>query len=125
MSISAQYASTPNCGVGQVSVANASRDGTGTINTVFTAGASGSRIDTVTVKSTGTVTDGMVRLYIHDGVNARLYTEVPIVATIPSASVAAFETGIKLDLVIPTGYSLRASTEKAETFNVIAVGGDF
>lgn len=125
MSATPQYATTPKCGIGQVSVANANRDGTGTIVTVLTAGASGSRIDTVTVKATGTVTDGMVRLYIHDGVNARLYTEVPIVATTPSASVAAFETGIKLDLVIPTGYSLRASTEKAETFNVIAVGGDF
>lgn len=125
MAVTAQYAATPKVGVAQISTANANRDGTGTLGTVITAGASGSRVDTVTVKATGTVTNGMVRLFVHDGTNARLYTEVPVVATTPSASAPTFETGIRLDLVLPVNYSLRASTEAAETFNIIAVGGDF
>lgn len=120
-----QYAGAPKSGIGQVSVANANRDGTGTLATVFTAGAAGSRIDNVIVKAVATVTAGMVRLYLHDGVNARLLTEIPVDATTPSASVPTFEDGAVLDIAIPSGYSLRASTHNAETFNIIAFGGDF
>lgn len=132
MSTSAQYASTPKCGVGQVSVANTNRDGTGTIVTVFSAGASGSRIDAINIKATGTTTAGMIRLFIHDGTDARLLTEVPVVALTPSGTLPSWEAQLNtntmtqvLPLVLPTGYSLRAATNNAETFNVIALGGDF
>lgn len=132
MSTSAQYASTPKCGVGQVSVANTNRDGTGTIGTIFTAGASGSRIDAIDLKAVGTTTAGMIRLFIHDGANARLLTEVPVIAITPSGTLPSWETQLNtntmtqvLPLILPTGYSLRASTHNAETFNVIAIGGDF
>lgn len=132
MSTSAQYASTPKCGVGQVSVANTNRDGTGAIVTVFSAGASGSRIDAIDLKAVGTTTAGMIRLFIHDGTNARLLTEVPVTAITPSGTLPSWEAQLNtntmtqvLPLVLPTGYSLRAATNNAETFNVIALGGDF
>ena len=132
MSTSAQYVSTPKCGVGQVSVANTNRDGTGTIVTVFSAGASGSRIDAIDLKAVGTTTAGMIRLFIHDGTNARLLTEVPVIAITPSGTLPSWEAQLNtntmtqvLPLVLPTGYSLRAATNNAETFNVIALGGDF
>lgn len=132
MSTSAQYASTPKCGVGQVSVANTNRDGTGTIVTVFSAGASGSRIDAIDLKAVGTTTAGMIRLFIHDGTNARLLTELPVLALTPSATLPSWEAQLTtnnmsqvLPVILPTGYSLRASTHNAETFNVIAIGGDF
>lgn len=132
MSTSAQYASIPKCGVGQVSVANTNRDGTGTIVTVFSAGASGSRIDAIDLKAVGTTTAGMVRLFIHDGADARLLTEVPVIALTPSGTLPSWEAQLNtntmtqvLPLVLPTGYSLRAATNNAETFNVIALGGDF
>lgn len=132
MATQAQYAATPRCGVGQVSVANTNRDGTGTIVTVFSAGASGSRIDAIDLKAVGTTTAGMIRLFIHDGVNARLLTEVPVMAITPSGTLPSWEAQLNtntmtqvLPLVLPTGYSLRAATNNAETFNVIALGGDF
>ncbi len=132
MSTSAQYASIPKCGVGQVSVANANRDGTGTIVTVFSAGASGSRIDAIDLKAVGTTTAGMVRLFIHDGADARLLTEVPVIALTPSGTLPSWEAQLNtntmtqvLPLVLPTGYSLRAATNNAETFNLLAFGGDF
>jgi len=132
MSTSAQYASTPKCGIGQISTANTNRDGTGTIGTIFTAGASGSRIDAINIKATGTTTAGMIRLFIHDGVDARLLTEVPVMALTPSGTLPSWEAQLNtntmtqvLPLVLPTGYSLRAATNNAETFNVIALGGDF
>ncbi|MEN9885488.1 MAG: hypothetical protein RL758_66 [Pseudomonadota bacterium] len=126
------YAAAPKCGIAQISTANTARDGTGTIGTVFTAAATGSRIDAINIKATGTTTAGMIRLFIHDGSTSRLIDEVPVLATTPSATVPSFEVNLNtntmahfLPIILPNGFSLRASTNNAETFNVIAFGGDF
>lgn len=128
----ANYAATPKYAVAQISTANTARDGTGTIGTVFSAGASGSRIDAINLKATGTTTAGMIRLFIHDGATARLLSEVPVIAVTPSGTSPAWEAQLNtntmtqiLPIILPTGYSLRAATNNAETFNVLAMGGDF
>lgn len=110
-----------------ISTANTGRDGTGTIGTVYTAGAQGSLIELIRVIATGTTTAGMVRLFLHDGANARLYTEIPVTAITPSATVEAFEAEYvpTKPLVLPTGWSLRASTHNAEEFVVRATGGNY
>lgn len=127
MSTSAQYAATPKTAVAQVSTANTTRDGTGTLATVFTAGASGSRIDDIAIIATGTTTAGMVRLFLHDGTNARLWREVAVSAITPSGTVSPFSSLLgNVALVLQTGWSLRASTHNAETFNVLVTrAGDF
>jgi hypothetical protein len=127
MSATANYASTPRAAVGQVSVANTARDGTGTLATIFTAGASGSRVDDIVITATGTTTAGMVRLFVHDGTNARLWQEVQVNAATPSGTVPAFTaTLLNQALILPNGWSLRASTNNAETFNVLVDrAGDF
>lgn len=135
MSTNANFAASPRVGLGQVSVANANRDGSGTLATIFSGGANGSLVDKVTAKATGTTTAGMIRYYLHDGTNARLIYEKTVDAITPSAIVAAWtetapvvEVGGSNDvfpLMVPNGYSLRASTEKGETFNICAQGGDF
>lgn len=132
MSTTAQYASTPKTAIASVSTANTARNGTGTIATIFTAGASGSRIERVVVVAQGTTTAGMIRLFIHDGTTAWLYDEIPVSAITPSGTVPSFSATLQafsnpdlMPLTLPTGYSLRAATNNAETFNVIAVGGDF
>lgn len=132
MTTQANYASTPRCAMAQISTANTNRDGTGTIVTVFTAGSNGSRIERVVVEATGTTTAGMVRLFINDGSNSRLYYELPIAAVTPSGTTAAANASVStvsapsmMPIVLPSGFSLRAATNNAETFNVIAIGGDF
>lgn len=131
MASTPQYAATPKCGIVAISTANTARDGTGTIGTVFTAGTSGSRIDGVVVKATNTTTAGTIRLFIHNGTTAYLIEEFKVRANTVSATNPSFEWKINASntpelfpIVLPTGYSLRASTEKAETFNVVAFGGD-
>lgn len=120
MSASPSYVGTPKSYQGQLSAANANRDGTGTVVTVATAGTNGLRIDDITIKAQATTTAGMVRLFLHDGTNYRLWREVLVSAITPSATVAAFEEELKdLALVLEDGWSLRASTEKAEVINVI------
>jgi predicted ThiF/HesA family dinucleotide-utilizing enzyme len=120
------FANVPRAAVGTLSAANANRDGTGTIVTVFTAGASGSKIEEVSIVPAGTTTAGMVRLYLHDGTTAHLLSETAIAARTPSATVPVTVTTITYEnLVLPSGWSLRASTHAAESFKVCAFGGDF
>ena len=134
MAITPNFAAIPKVGTGALSVANTNRDGTGTIVTLFTAGSSGSRIDSIVIQATATTTAGMVRLFIHDGTNARLYDEVPVFAVTPAASVPAWSVALgnnaplstgRYPLMLPSGSSLRASTHNAEAFNVHVIGGDF
>lgn len=131
MATSPAYASAPKLWMGQVTAANTNRDGTGTIVTLGTAPAAGSRLEGVIVQATGTTTSGMVRLYVHDGANARLLLELPVTAVTPSGTQPAWAAQANANtmsqlfpLVLPSGYSLRASTHNAETFNVIGCAGD-
>jgi hypothetical protein len=126
MASTPSYIGTPKIGVAQISTANTNRDGTGTIGTVFTAGSSGSRIERVVVVAPGTTTAGVIRLFIHDGTNYRLYREILVTAITPSTTIEVYRAELVLnDFILPNGYSLRASTHNAETFNVEAFGGDF
>lgn len=125
MASTPQFASSPKVGIGSLSSSNTNLNGSGTLVTVFSAGASGSKINEVVVQATGTVTAGIVRIFVHDGTSGYLFDEFPITATIPSSSSSAFRLNRIYDnLVIPTGYSLRATTANAETFNVLVWGAD-
>ena len=112
---------------GQVTTANANLDGTGAVVTVVTAGANGSLIELIRLKATVTTTGGMVRVFIHDGTNFRLYHEIPVTAATPSATVAAYAAEYlpTTPLVLPTGYTLRFSTANSEAINVVCSGGDY
>ncbi|MBT8200074.1 MAG: hypothetical protein KJO36_06120 [Acidimicrobiia bacterium] len=119
------FASSVVHAVGQVSTANANRDGTGTITTVYTVDNSGGAIvDLVRVVATGTTTAGMVRIYLNDGSNTRMVKEITVDAvtasgTVPADSSAWVPIG---DLILEDAHSIRASTENAEEFNVFVFG---
>jgi len=129
MSTSAQYASTVRAAtVALTATANTNRDGaTGVYTTIFAAGSSGSRIDDVYIVASGTTTAGVIRLFVHNGTAGFLWQEILVTATTPSTTVAVWSyTLLNQGLVIPTGYSLRASTNNAEGFNVLVTrAGDF
>lgn len=112
-----------------IATANTHLDGTGTLGTVITGASNGTRVQKITIKSLGTTTAGMVRLFLFDGTNTRLWQEVPVTAITASATVASFSAVILLGgetaLTLPNGYSLQAATEKAEGFAVIAEGGNY
>jgi hypothetical protein len=127
MATAAQYASTVRTAQAQVSTANTNRNGTGTIATVFTAGSSGSRIDDIYITATGTTTAGVVRLFLNDGTNTWLFEEILVTAITPSTTVQVFQSvQLNLSLILANGWSLRASTNNAETFNIqVTRAGDF
>lgn len=124
MSANPQFAATIASAGAAVSTANTGRDGTGTLATVLTAGASGSRVDDLAIVAQGTTTTGMVRLYLSDGATHRLWKEVSVSAVTPSGTVPAFAAYLSgLGLLLKSGWSLRASTHNAESFNVLVTNG--
>lgn len=125
-----RFADTPFCDMATISTANTNRDGTGTIGTIHTAGTNGSLINRIIVEATGTTTAGIVRLFIYTGSSYFLWKEVLVSATTPSGTVAAFtseldSTDFGTDFMLPSGYSIRASTHNAESFNIIVLGASY
>jgi len=125
------FATTPRIGAASVSTANTNRDGTGTIATVFTAGASGSKIERVVVKATADPADGVVILWLvlDSGPTWYMFDEFDTGdPAAGSTTVAAYrEERAYSDLVLPAGYSLRAQNTvalTAGTFSVLAFGAD-
>jgi hypothetical protein len=138
MATTAQFIGSPRSAAATISTANTAFDGTGTIVTVFTAGAAGARIERVVIEATATSTAGLVNLFFstdsaaNTAANTHLYDNTPIAAVTPSATVApasavrSNETAPQLwPLILGPGQTLRASTTVANSLRVTAVGGDY
>lgn len=126
MASSPSFTATPRTERALISTANTNRDGTGIIVNLFTAGASGSRVERITISATSTTTAGMIRLYIFDGTNTDLIREMPVIAITPSTTTTSYYQQLgSLAMILSNGKSLRVSTNNAENFRVIAEGGDF
>lgn len=133
MATSAQYASTPKIGSALLTTADTSLTAPTTVGTVFTAGASGSRIDYIDIQGVATTSAGIVNLFIFDGTNYFLYIQVPVIPITSSTTAVAFSSVLSsngnaniLPINLPTGFSLRATTSTAQTgIRVTASGGDY
>lgn len=127
MSATPVFIGVPKTWLAQVTAANTNRDGTGTLVTIATAGASGSRIDSIEAQAIVTTTAGMIRFFLFDGASNRLWREMAVSAITPSGTVQAFRDALALleGLSLPVGWALKASTHNAEAANIVARGGDF
>ena len=121
------FVSAPNNQLGQVTVANTARDGSGTTVTVWTPGANGSVLSKVIIEVPGTSVVDVIRLFWSDGVNARLYQELLVTAITPSTTVACFRLEYipSTPEVYPSGWTLNASTNQGQTTNVTVLGGNY
>src|SRR5690348_5702893 len=114
---------TAKTGMVQISTANSGLDGSGTIGLVIQAGGSGCLIKSVMVKAITDVTEGMIRLFVDDNNGTKELLKEIYVPKITKASInKAFETRVELNFMLKANYKLQASTQNAETFNVIAEG---
>jgi hypothetical protein len=126
MAAAPNFAATVRFSAANIATADTSRTSPTNVGTVFTAGSSGSRIDEVNIISTGTTTAGVVRLWVYTGSTYYLLSETIVTAITPSTTLAVFSsTSTFNNLMLPSGHSLRATTNNSESFNVIAFGGDF
>jgi hypothetical protein len=115
------FAATPVGFMARLSVANANRDGTtGTYAEVVGITATPTRIDDFTIQAIATTTAGMIRLFISNGTLTHLIREYTVTAVTASATVPAWEIeAVNQSIILPVGWSLKASTEKAESFNIV------
>lgn len=125
MAATPSFASTPRVGIGQLTTANTNINGSGVIVNLLTSSSTGTKINEIIIKAYGTVTAGMIRFYTFDGTSNYLFDEIGVSAATPSSTSQTFLGGKTYDnLVLPSGYSIRASTFNSENFNVIVLGAD-
>lgn len=137
------YPLTPKVSWGNVLSANTAKDGTGTVVTVFTAGANGSRIDQIKVRALGTNVATVLRFFINNGstnataANNTLIHEVTIPATTLSEIAALTDTDVLIAKddgkvavpipYLPAGYKINVviGTTIAAGLQVTVHGGDY
>lgn len=125
-----QFASVVNVDSGLVpATADTSRTGPTNSTTVFTAGASGSKVESITIQGVGTTVAGVVCLFRVQGGVFCLIDEFVIAAVTPSTTVPAHREVRNYDnLVLKTGATLAVTTQIAgnqSLVRVTAFGADF
>jgi len=117
---------TANTGSCLIATANTNLDGTGTMGSLIVGAGNGTLVQTITIQAVQSTTRGMVRLFLMD--SEPTFTKLIAEIDIPSKSVSAidnaFSITIETDFMLMAGYVIKASTEKAESFRVIAEGLD-
>jgi hypothetical protein len=124
---------TANIGFGVVATANTAKDGTGTVVTVFTAGAEGARCDLLRVRAKGTNVATVLRVFLNNGndptvaTNNTLFTERTIAATTLSEVAELAENEIAMDLPMPAGWKVNITigTTVSAGLCVTGVGGNY
>lgn len=127
MATTPAFATTPRVAAVNIATANTNRDGTGTIGTLITGVAAGTRITEIVVKAVGVTTAGMVRVFLYDGTTYYLFDEISVAAVAsPGASTQTTRVSTTYtNLVLPSAsWSVRVSTHNAESINVTALGAD-
>lgn len=124
---------TPNLAWATLTAANTAKDGTGTVATVFTAGANGARVDYLKVRALGTNVATVIRVFVNNGstnataANNTLIVDQTIAATTNSETAQLVDNIIPLDLSLPAGYVVNVTigTTVAAGLQVTGVGGDY
>lgn len=128
---------------GTLTTANTAKDGTGTVATLFTAGANGARIDQIKVRALGTNVATVLRLFVNNGstnttsTNNSLIHEVTIPATTLSEVAALSDVDVTISKnstetvvpipFLPAGYKINATigTAIAAGIQITVHGADY
>ena len=116
-----------------LTTANTTADGTGTMLTVFTAGADGSFVQRIRFRPAGTNVQTVARVFINNGLtnsapsNNILWDEVTLGAITISQTAAQTSFEIPLNFALPAGYKLNVTlgTTVAAGYYVSVIGGDY
>lgn len=119
---------TPSSVPVAVGTANTNRDGTGTIATILTPGAAGTRVDAVRLQATVTTTAGVFRLYVRASAGGTwfLLAEILMTAITPSTTVQAwsYDWIPRVPLVLASGCLLGGAVHNAENVNAHPIAAD-
>lgn len=124
------FAATPNNGSALASATlDTSLTAPTNVATIFTAGASGSKVESVTMQGVGTTVAGVVNLFAYDGSTYHLIDQFLVTAVTSSTTALAWQAiRTYANLVLKTGWSLRFTVTVSGLQSLIkgsAFGGDF
>jgi hypothetical protein len=127
------FTKTPKIAWGTITTANTAKDGTGTVVTIFTAGADGARVDRIVARALGTNVATVLRVFINNGSDSTVAANNTLVAekTLPSTTLSEVAELANQEVagtwVLPAGYKINITigTTVAAGYAVSAHGGDF
>ena len=137
MALDPQYTTTPNITSDLRTAANNVYDGTGTVGTCFTAGASGSFLSFVKLKpnnSTANTAATCARFWINNGstnataTNNFFYAEATLPATTVTPAAAQTEVIIQFNIALPADYKINwalATAPAGGGWVATGVGGNY
>jgi len=119
---------------GAITAANTTTDLTsGTIYSIFTAGANGSYIQRIRFRHLGTNVATVARVWINNGsttgsaANNTLWDEITLAANTLSQTAAAINYELPFGFALPAGYVIYVTlgTAVAAGFRATIIGGDY
>jgi hypothetical protein len=121
---------TPRIGIAALTNGVATRANGAALGTaVLAAGANGTRIEEIRVKSETTLAASSVLIFIDNGTTSFLIDEFVVTVIVGSTTVASYaESRGYRNLILPAGFTLRANITVTPTTGaciVYALGGDY
>lgn len=111
---------TAKLGQDTLSTANSNLDGSGTLVSVALASLNGAIVKAVTITALGSCSQGMIRLFVYNGSNTTiLIGEIEVPAVTRSSREKGFSIVVPMNLNLKSGYYLKASTQNADSFNIL------
>jgi len=128
MATTPAFVSTARLTVASVSTANTAIDGTGTITSLITGVAAGTRVLEIDAQCSATSAAALVNLFIStdSGSTWTLFDQIAITAATSSTTVKANRnTATYQNLILPgTAYSIGCTTTISQATRVYALAGD-
>lgn len=129
------FTQTPNIGLGSITTLNNTFDmTTGTSASLFVAGTSGSYVNKIRVKPSGSTSATVLRFFLNNGLattngaNNSLYAELSMPAITLSPTLAQNDFEVPLNIAIPASYviyGVSGTAPGAGGFEVTTIGGDY
>lgn len=128
MATNPAFIATPRLTSVNVSSANTARDGTGSITSLITGAASGTRVLEIDAQCAATSAAALVRIFLStdSGSTWKLFDEIAITAATVSDTVKGNRNlATYANLILPNAtYVLGVTTSIAQSTNVFALAGD-
>ena len=128
MAINPNFISSARLTAVNLSSANTALDGTGTITSLITGAADGTRVLEIDVQCAATSAAANVNIFLStdSGTTWRLFDQISVTAATASNTVKANRNvSTYTNLVLPSASSvLGVATSIAQSINVLALGGD-
>jgi hypothetical protein len=129
------FTQTPNIGIGSINTLNNTFDmTTGISASLFVAGTSGSYVNKIRVKPSGSTSATVLRFFLNNGssslngANNSLYAELSMPAITLSPTLAQNDFEVPLNIAIPASYviyGVSGTAPGAGGFEVTTIGGDY